>query len=129
MPSALKGRMPRVLPDHRSHEGKRLREVYLEFMGKLSDAPGPARRIGVMTAEAWIQYEDLGVQIARAKKNKRSALEIRRLKKERRLAAGHYLGGLRELSALEGKSPVVSPLDKLLAEAVQDDQPKEGPTA
>ncbi len=53
-----------------------------------------------MCAEAWRDYEDLGVQIASAKKNRRSALDIRRLKKERRLAAGHYLGGLRALGAL-----------------------------
>jgi hypothetical protein len=73
-------------------------------MEKLLDAPGPARRIGVMAAEAWVAYEDLGVQIARAKRNKRSALEIRRLKKERRLAAGHYLGGLRALGVLAGSN-------------------------
>lgn len=61
--------------------------------------------------------------------NKKSLLDIRRLKRERWLAIAHYLSGLRELSAEEGKSPVVSPLDKLLAEAVQDDQPEEGPAA
>lgn len=101
---ALKARMPRVLPDHRSREAKRLREAYLEVMEKLPEANGKVRRIGVMTAEAWVAYEDLGIQIARAKKNKRSALEVRRLKKERRLAAGHYLGGLRTLGALTGSS-------------------------
>lgn len=101
---ALKARMPRVLPDHRSREAKRLREAYLEVMEKLPEANGKARRIGVMIAEAWVAYEDLGIQIARAKKNRRSALEIRRLKKERRLAAGHYLGGLRTLGALTGSN-------------------------
>lgn len=97
---ALKMRMPRVLPDHRSAEAGRLRTVYCEVMEKLSTPPAPARRIGLMCAEAWRDYEDLGIQIARAKKNKRSAVEIRRLRKERRLAAGNYLGGMRELQAM-----------------------------
>jgi hypothetical protein len=72
-----------------------------------------------MAAEAWISYEDLGIQIARAKRNKRSALEIRRLAKGRRLAAGHYLGGMRELQALidrDGHKP------SDLAQAIQTAQ-------
>ncbi len=101
---ALKARMPRVLPNHRTHTGYRLRQIYGDLVARLKDPDGVARRVALMTAESWLAYEDLGVEIAQAPRRKKSAVDVARMRRRRQVAAGHFLGGLRTLEALAGKN-------------------------
>jgi hypothetical protein len=98
----LKFKMPRVLPDHRSHEAKRLRHIYADLLARFPKIDGISRRVALMTAEAWRDYENLGLEIARGQKNRRGAMEIARLRRRRQSAAGMFLAGLRNLETLAG---------------------------
>jgi len=102
--SALKARMPRILPNHRSVMGYRLRSVYDDIVSRFKEPDGLARRVAVMTAEAWLNYENLGIEIVQAPRRKKSATDLARLRRRRQSAAGHFLGGLRTLQALAEKN-------------------------
>jgi hypothetical protein len=92
--------MPRCCDDHRRTEGRRISAVFAELMEGLPGAPRLARRVALLAAQAFVSYQDVTLQIGRARRNKRSAVEIRRLEKQRRLSAGNFLQGLRELQAM-----------------------------
>jgi len=70
---ALMARMPRTLPDHRSRVAVRLREAYLSVLEKHPEPSGKARRLGLLCAESWVAFEDLGIQIAGANPLKRAS--------------------------------------------------------
>ncbi len=109
--SALKAGMPRTLPDHRSRKGKRLRRTYDDLVAKFQKIDGIVRRVALMTAEAWLAYEDLGLEIAKAQKNRRSAMDVSRLRRRRQSAAGQFLAGLRNLETLTGGDSDGKPLN------------------
>jgi hypothetical protein len=115
--SALKARMPRVLPNHRCTYGFRLRKAFVEILAGCKEPGGVARRVALMGAESWLAYEDLGIEIAQAPRKKMSALEVSRLRRRRQIAAGHFLGALRTLEFLlngngDGKFDLASELVK-----------------
>ncbi len=102
MPKALKGRMPRVLPDHRSTLAKRLRAVYDEIGKRYPLQDGVARRIALLAARAWVDYEDMAKATSQRRKPK--ATEINRLRRRQATCAGQFLSGLRSLEALTSDS-------------------------
>ena len=53
-----------------------------------------------MTAQVWMSYEDLSMEIAQTPGKRRSALDISRLRRRRQTAAGQFLSGLRSLEVL-----------------------------
>ncbi len=93
---ALKSKMPRTLSDHRSTLAKRLRRVYDEIGTRYPLQDGVARRIALLAARAWLDYEDLAKQTTRQRK----AMEINRLRRRQASSAGQFLSGLRQLEAL-----------------------------
>ncbi len=111
MPRALKGRMPRTLPDHRSTLAKRLRVVYDEISKRYPLQDGVARRVALLAARAWCDYEDM----AKATSRQRKATEINRLRRRQATCAGQFLSGLRSLEALtsDGHGKGVSIADAL----------------
>ena len=70
MAKALKGKMPRVLKDHRTVFGKRLRAVYDDLAGRFPLQDGVARRIAVLAARAWLDYEDASTSMDRSRRVK-----------------------------------------------------------
>jgi hypothetical protein len=69
-------------------------------MEKVPNPTGRARRMALLAAQSWIAYEDLSIKLDRFIRGKRSALEVRRVRKERRIAVGHHLAALRELEVM-----------------------------
>ncbi len=113
---ALKAGMPRVLPNHNGTQGRRLRYAYVDLLGQVKEPGGVARRVALLGAEAWINYEDLGLELAQASRKKKSAQEISRMRRRRQAAAGHFLAALRTLEFLtnrNGHDPQVEDLMKL----------------
>jgi len=92
----LKDRMPRTLSDHRSTLAKRLRRVYDEIGTRYPLQDGVARRIALLAARAWLDYEDMVKQTTRM----RTAMEINRLRRRQATCAGQFLSGLRQLEVL-----------------------------
>jgi hypothetical protein len=81
---------------------------------------GIARRMALMTAEAWMSYEDLGIEIERARSNrKRTSKDLARLRRRRQQAAGQFLAGLRTLNGLMGGNGDGGGLDLAAALAQQ----------
>lgn len=110
MPRALKGRMPRVLPDHRSALGKHLRCVYEDIGTRYELGDGIARRVAIMAARSWLEYENVSQEVAAlTAKRPRGKISMALTRSRRRQAsyAGQFLGGLRTLQGLaegNGKS-------------------------
>ncbi len=92
----LKGAMPRTMSDHRSTLAKRLRVIYDEIGTRFPLQDGVSRRIALLAARAWLDYEDLAKQTTRQRK----ATEINRLRRRQATCAGQFLSGLRQLEAL-----------------------------
>ena len=88
--------MPRTLSDHRGTLAKRLRRVYDEIGARYPLQDGVARRIALLAARAWVDYEEL----AKATSQRRKATEINRLRRRQATCAGQFLSGLRSLEAL-----------------------------
>ncbi len=104
MPRALKGQMPRVFGDHRSSHAKQLREVYLELNEKYLLKDGISRRIAVIVARAWLDYEAITKEViqlsGRRRHHQKIATMQTRLRRRQVSYAGQFLGGLRTLDAL-----------------------------
>ena len=108
MPRALKGRMPRTLSDHRSNLAKRLRHVYDELQEKFPLKDGVSRRVAVLAARAWLDYEKLSQETERLSASRprekdarqRAAFQLTRLRRRQSSFAGQFLGGLRTLEGL-----------------------------
>lgn len=104
MPKALKGKMPRVLKDHRSHIGKQLREGYDALMARFNLQDSIGRRLAVMVEQSWLEYRTISAELddlaRRPRKGKERVLAIARLRRRRDSVAGRYLGGLRTLTGL-----------------------------
>ena len=108
MSRALKGRMPRTLPDHRSTLAKQLRDAYDDIAGRFSLTDGVARRVALLAARAWLDYERLSresAQLAASRPREKSrrqhhALQLSRTRRRQSSFAGQFLGGLRTLEGL-----------------------------
>ncbi len=108
MPRALKGRMPRTLSDHRSNLAKRLRHVYDDLQEKFPLKDGVSRRVAVLAARAWLDYEKLSQETERLSASRprekdarqRAAFQLTRLRRRQSSFAGQFLGGLRTLEGL-----------------------------
>ncbi len=108
MPRALKGRMPRTLGDHRSTVSKRLRVVYDDLEQRFPLRDGISRRVAVLAARAWLDYENLSEETERLSASRprekdarqRAAFQLTRLRRRQSSFAGQFLGGLRTLEGL-----------------------------
>lgn len=101
---ALKGKMPRLFTDHRSTPSRQLRAVYDELRERFPLNDGVARRMAVMTARAWLEYQTISAELSAvtARKNgrARTLTIIARLRRRQAAYAGQYLGGIRALATL-----------------------------
>ncbi len=108
MPRALKGRMPRTLGDHRSTVSKRLRVVYDDLEQRFPLRDGISRRVAVLAARAWLDYENLSEETERLAASRprepearqKAAFQLTRLRRRQSSFAGQFLGGLRTLEGL-----------------------------
>ncbi len=114
MSRALKGRMPRTLPDHRSTLAKQLRGVYDDIGGRFSLTDGVSRRVALLAARAWLDYERLSRESEQLASHRprekdarqRVAFQLTRLRRRQSSFAGQFLGGLRTLEGLaNGHAP------------------------
>ena len=126
MPKALKGKMPRVLKDHRSHIGKQLREGFDALITRFNLDDPIGRRVAVMTEQAFLEYRTLSAElddlVGRRRRGKDHTMTITRLRRRRDSVAGRYLGGLRTLTSLaEGNGNRISTPTELLA-GLQEDE-------
>lgn len=100
MPRALKGRMPRCLPDHRSAESKRLREVYLDLVTEHHVVDGTARRLALLAAQSWLTYERLTAEINKLegrKVGRNTVTALRRLRRQQNVSAKQFRFGVMDL--------------------------------
>ena len=104
MPRSLKGYMPRVLDDHRSRHAKQLREVYMELIAKYPLRDGVSRRVAVITAKAWLDYEEISREVqqltGRRRHHQNVAVIQTRLRRRQSSYMGQFMGGLRTLANL-----------------------------
>ncbi len=108
MARKLKGGMPRTLGDHRSTVAKRLRHVYDDLQEKFPLKDGVSRRVAVLAARAWLDYEKLSQETERLSASRprekdarqRAAFQLTRLRRRQSSFAGQFLGGLRTLEGL-----------------------------
>ncbi len=92
----LKGAMPRTLGDHRTTLAKRLRAVYDDLGQRFPLQDGVTRRVALLAARAWVDYEEM----AKATSRRRKATETNRHRRRQATCAGQFLSGLRSLEAL-----------------------------
>ena len=100
--------MPRTLPDHRSTLAKQLRHVYNDIDARFPLKDGIARRVGVLVARSWLEYEQvsreserMAAQRPREKSRRQQhALQLTRSRRRQPSFAGQFLGGLRMLEGL-----------------------------
>lgn len=117
MPRALKGRMPRICGDHRSHLAKQLRVVYDEIISRYPVTDAIGRREALLTAQAWVKYQRLTEEIERLfgrKRGRGTALALRRLDRQQGRAMLNYRHGLEQVKAL-AQGPDKRDLAKRLA--------------
>ncbi len=108
MSRSLKGRMPRTMGDHRSTAAKRLRVVYDDLQERFPLKDGVSRRVAVLAARAWLDYEKLSQETERLSASRprekdarqRAAFQLTRLRRRQSSFAGQFLGGLRTLEGL-----------------------------
>jgi hypothetical protein len=101
MPRVLKGRMPRAYADHRTTAAKRLRPVYDDLDARFGLADGVSRRVALLVARAWLDYE----AVTRDLEGKHKPLTLRRLRRQQRAALGQFTTGLRDLEELCARRP------------------------
>ena len=101
MPRALKGRMPRVCKDHRSTRAKRLARVYLDLGERFALADGISRRVAVLVAQNFLNYEDVTQDLGAPHK----PVAVRRLQRRQGIYQRDFLAGLHELQSLTTKFP------------------------
>jgi len=102
---ALKGKMPRILPNHRTGPARQIREVYNEIAERFALNDGVARRVAVLAAKAWLDYLAVGEELAKipAPKSTRGGKALAMIARMRRRQAAHvgqYLAGLRALAVM-----------------------------
>ncbi len=127
MPKALKGKMPRVLKDHRSHAGKVLREGFDALMSQFKLDDPISRRVAVMVEQSWLEYtgisKELNDLVSRPRRGKDQTLALARLRRRRDSVAGRYLGGLRTLTTLAaGNGNRMPPTPTELLAGLQEDR-------
>ena len=109
MARALKGGMPKLFADNRCPDAKRLREIYQDIEKRFPLEDGLSRRIAGMTGMAWLNYEQLGREVAklmsrRLKRNGKGSTDVQRLRRRQSSFAGAFLGGLRTLQGLTNQT-------------------------
>jgi hypothetical protein len=117
---ALKARMPRLFPDHRSSPARRLRRVYDDVAARFELRDGLARQVALMTAVAFADHLDLVAQVATLQTSSRGsgkerAAILNRLRRRQGKAAGQYLAGLKTLATLASSSGHSPSLEDYLA--------------
>lgn len=118
MPRALKGRMPRCLPDHRATEAKRLREVFLDLTAKYHVADGTMRRVALLAAQSWLSYERITAEIHRleARQNGRGTVQaLRRLRRQQKAEAKQFRFGVADLRHAGGTERPTSHAERIAA--------------
>jgi len=111
--------MPRLYPDHRRTIPRRLRQVYEDIATRFPLTDGVARRLAVLAARAWIDYEALSGEIAalsNGRGRRKAAPMITRLRRRQAAYAGQFLGGLRSLEASCSRLERPPTLEEALAE-------------
>lgn len=120
MPKALKGRLPRHCADHRTATAKALRRLYDDLVGSFPVSDGLGRREALLTASAWLRWEQLSVDLDRLRTRKTgrgTALAIRRLERAQARALAGYRGGLERLRELTEPAPGMDLARRLTARA------------
>ena len=107
MARRLKGGMPRIHDDNRCSDAKRLREVYFDLDARygLSQRDGVTRRVAVMTAQSFVDYQAasrLAAEASQRKASKTQALDASRLRRRQTSYARAFLGGLALLQQMAG---------------------------
>lgn len=112
---ALKARMPRCLPDHRSSSAKRLRRAFDELAERFPLTDGVTRRLALLAAQAAVEHEDASALLEIGHRQKRV---MNRLRRRQRQAAGAWLSGIRHLEEMTaGRRPAPPSLADTLAQA------------
>jgi hypothetical protein len=98
MARGLKGGMPKLFADNRCPDAKRLREIYQDIAKRFPLEDGLSRRIAGMTGMAWLNYEQLGREVAkltskRLKRSGKGSMDVQRLRRRQGSYAGAFLGG------------------------------------
>ena len=109
MARQLKGGMPRLYKDSRSSAAKRLREVYQDIGNRVPLTDGLSRRIAGLAAKAWLDYEATAHELTalttpRLRLHAKQAVIVSRLRRRQSSLARAFLGGLRTLEAMSGKT-------------------------
>ncbi len=101
----LKGKMPRLYPDHRRALPRRLRAVYADFEARFPLRDGISRRLAVLAAQGWLVYQDIATEAnalaARRRRKGKVSADLSRLRRRQASAAGQFISGLRSLEALD----------------------------
>jgi hypothetical protein len=109
MARRLKGGMPKLFKDNRCPAAKRFREIYEDVGKRFLLTDGLARRIGGLTAKAWLDYETITRELTaltgpRLRLHVKQAVVVNRLRRRQSSLVGAFLGGLRTLEAMNNKT-------------------------
>jgi len=88
--------MPRLFDDCRCTNHRRLRAIYRDLEAQFGLTTGVARRIAILAARSWLDYEAASQELERPHK----APTARRLRRLQRSHAGAYLSAVKSLEAL-----------------------------
>ncbi len=107
---SLTGGMPRVLKNHRSPEGVRLRWVWSTLVQEHKLTTPGAKRLAMVVARAWLDYEEAAreverIRALRIRKHAVSAygVELRRAQRQQRFTSLEYRNGVKMLEAVGEK--------------------------
>lgn len=102
--------MPRVLPDHRTREAKRLRVFWDDLVAEHGLTTPGAKRLAMVVARAWLDYEDAAADVARIRQLRirkhavtAYGVELRRAERRQRLLSLEYRNGVKLLEAVGEK--------------------------
>lgn len=110
MARRLKGGMPRLFKDNRCPEAKRLREIYDDIEKRFPLSDGLCRRMAGLAARAWVDYEAISRELNaltsthRLARSSKATLAVSRLRRRQSALVGSFLGGLRTLESMTGKT-------------------------